>query len=159
MGCKFVIETDHKSLKELVSQTVQTPEQQQWLKKLIGFDFTIVYKPSTENGLVDGLSRIEEATLHSLQAVSHPIVAILDALRLFLQTDSTSQDLIHKVQYVPQDHANFSYRDGLLFYKNRIWLPPKAAFIPLIIVEYHTTPLVGSCRHPVNTCSPYTPVL
>lgn len=43
LGRKFIIETDHRSLKELVSQTIQTPEQQQWLKKLLGFDYSIVY--------------------------------------------------------------------------------------------------------------------
>lgn len=34
LGRHFIILTDHKSLKSLLTQTIQTPEQQQWLTKL-----------------------------------------------------------------------------------------------------------------------------
>jgi hypothetical protein len=36
-------------LKSLLDQTLQTPEQQAWLHKFIGFDFTIEYKPGKDN--------------------------------------------------------------------------------------------------------------
>ena len=39
LGHKFIIKTDHKSLKEMQGQVIQTPEQQAWLPKLLGFDF------------------------------------------------------------------------------------------------------------------------
>jgi hypothetical protein len=38
---KFIIRTDQKSLKSLTEQTIQTPEQQKWLRKFFGFDFSI----------------------------------------------------------------------------------------------------------------------
>ncbi|XP_061373527.1 uncharacterized protein LOC133315866 [Gastrolobium bilobum] len=41
LGSKFVIKTDHRSLKELLSQTVQTLEQQRYACKLMGYDFVI----------------------------------------------------------------------------------------------------------------------
>ena len=46
---KFIIRTDHKSLKELHAQVIQTPEQHNWLAKLLGYDFTIEYKAGREN--------------------------------------------------------------------------------------------------------------
>jgi hypothetical protein len=55
LGHKFVIKTDQ--LKNLLEQSLQTPEQQAWLHKFVGFDFTIEYKPGKENVAVDALSR------------------------------------------------------------------------------------------------------
>ena len=41
LGHPFVILTDHRSLKELMAQTIQTPEQQKYLMCLMGYDFII----------------------------------------------------------------------------------------------------------------------
>lgn len=41
---KFTIETDQKSLKELMTQIIQTPDQHHYLTKLLGFDYDILYK-------------------------------------------------------------------------------------------------------------------
>lgn len=54
----FVILTDHKSLKELMSQVVQTPEQQVYLSKLLGYDYSIQYKSGKHNWVADALSRL-----------------------------------------------------------------------------------------------------
>lgn len=37
LGCHFIIKTDHKSLREMCTQVIQTPEQQLFLQKLLGF--------------------------------------------------------------------------------------------------------------------------
>nr|KYP37665.1 Transposon Ty3-I Gag-Pol polyprotein [Cajanus cajan] len=57
IGHKFVIRTDQKSLKCLMEQPIHTPEQQAWLHKFLGYDFTIEYKPGKENLVADALSR------------------------------------------------------------------------------------------------------
>jgi len=36
LGNTFKIYTDHKSLKSLMTQSIQAPEQQKWLTKLMG---------------------------------------------------------------------------------------------------------------------------
>jgi len=53
----FFIKTNQKSLKELLEQTLQTPKQQQWLPKFLGYDFKIQYSPLKENIPVDALSQ------------------------------------------------------------------------------------------------------
>ncbi|XP_058784354.1 uncharacterized protein LOC131659138 [Vicia villosa] len=45
IGQKFHIYTDQKSLRNLLLQRIQTPEQQKWAAKLQGFNFEIFYKP------------------------------------------------------------------------------------------------------------------
>jgi len=57
LGHKFVIKADQKSLMTIMDQSFQTTEQQKWLHKLLGYEFTIEYKPGKENVAVDSLSR------------------------------------------------------------------------------------------------------
>jgi len=40
----FIILTNHKSLRELMTQAIQTPEQHYYLAKLLKYDYTIQYK-------------------------------------------------------------------------------------------------------------------
>ncbi|GKF55639.1 putative mitochondrial protein, partial [Tanacetum coccineum] len=40
----FVIKTDHYSLKYLLDQRITTPAQMNWLPKLMGYDYEVVYK-------------------------------------------------------------------------------------------------------------------
>lgn len=57
-GNEFTIRTYHRSLKNLLAQPIQTPEQQFFLTKLLGYKFHIEYKKGKENGAVDALSRM-----------------------------------------------------------------------------------------------------
>lgn len=55
LGSSFIILIDHKSLKDLMSQVIQTPEQQNYLVKLLGYDYEIKYKPGSTNIVADAL--------------------------------------------------------------------------------------------------------
>ena len=67
LGREFIIKTDHKSLKYLMDQVIQTPEQHQYLSKLPGFNYSIVYKPEKENVVVVALSIVDETMRRVLQ--------------------------------------------------------------------------------------------
>ena len=57
LGQKFYIQTNQRSLKYLLEQRIATPEQQEWVAKLLGYDYEIKYKPSRENSVAYALSR------------------------------------------------------------------------------------------------------
>lgn len=84
----FTIITDHQSLRDLVTQRVQTPEQQRYLKNLLGYDFTIVYQPGKNNTVADALLRKEcvsedDNTSHTaeLNLLYAPIFSVLQKIR------------------------------------------------------------------------------
>jgi len=74
LGHKFTIFTDHRSLRELMSQVIQTPEQQFYLAKLLGYDYDIQYKEGTSNIVADSLSRRDTSPpgQYFILSVPHP---------------------------------------------------------------------------------------
>lgn len=56
LGHPFVILMNHRSLKYLMSQVIQTLKQQIYLTKLLGYDYTIQYKSDSTNIIADTLS-------------------------------------------------------------------------------------------------------
>lgn len=64
IGRHFTIKTDHHSLKYLLEQRISTPSQQNWLAKLMGYNYTIVYKKVKKNLVADALSKCVTTDIH-----------------------------------------------------------------------------------------------
>lgn len=101
LGHPFVILTDHKSLKELMSQVIQTPEQQVYLSKLLGYDYTIQYKVGKSNLVADALSRLPEHKEGQYLVLSMPNFTFLEQLRQSLHDSTVFKDLFDQVQQEP----------------------------------------------------------
>lgn len=70
LGQRFIVYTDQKSLRHLLEQRITTQNQQNWLAKLLGYEFDIVYKVGAANKVADALSRKGEEM--ELKAISRP---------------------------------------------------------------------------------------
>lgn len=118
---EFIIFTDQKSLIHLNEQRLNTPWQQKSFTKLLGMQYKIVYKQGTENRVVDALSRRAHESVECFSiSVATPqwSRAIMDGY--FVDSDAKSK--IAKLVLDSAAIPNFSYQDGLLRFKGRIWL-------------------------------------
>lgn len=109
LGHQFVIRTDQKSLKCLLKQALQTPEQQAWLPKFLGFDFTIEYKPGKENLTADALS------IMLMVAWSEPQHHILQELRTEIQNHESLSEIAKACLANSATDPHYQVRDGLLY--------------------------------------------
>ena len=132
LGHKFIIKTDHKSLKEMQGQVIQTPEQQAWLPKLLGFDFVIEYKKGTENQAADALSR-------SFMAISEPQFGILNDL----QQQLVNFDPKSELSITPDNMHHLQHKHGLWFWKDKILVPSTSDIKQRILIEFHDSSVGG----------------
>ena len=105
LGRRFTILPDQQSFINLTNQTIQTPEQQKWLTKLVGYDFHTIYRRGKQNSAVDVLSCNLDASLMSISSrtsnpekelkslnESHPeLLAIHQDLQKYVDTDKDFQ--------------------------------------------------------------------
>lgn len=131
---------DHQSLKDLVSQVIQTLEQQTYLVKLLGYDYTIQCKVGSSNIVTDALSRMPATQLFSL---SLPNFIFMDQVRQSLLDNTAFQELTANIQQQLEEHSGFSIHCDLIFFNGKIWLPVNNPFIPFLLEEFHKTPIGG----------------
>lgn len=137
IGHKFIIKTDHQALKHLNSQVIQTPEQQKWLPKLLGFDFTIEYKPGCENVIADGLSRcyyLAFSTFHN---------SILQRIKSAQDQDNQCQHIIQEIQQGNLQYSEYTWKQNILWWKNKIVVPPILQLQQFLLQEFHSSLLGG----------------
>lgn len=67
-----MVYTNQQSLKYLLEQRITTQNQHNWLAKLLGYEFDIVYKTEASNKVVDGLSRRGRRWRKELRVVARP---------------------------------------------------------------------------------------
>eukprot|EP00257_Ricinus_communis_P017974 XP_015576546.1 uncharacterized protein LOC107261479 [Ricinus communis] len=88
-GRKFLIRTDHYSLKYLLDQRITNLPQQKWVSKLLGYDFQVEYKAGKENKVADALSRRDEMGL--LAAISGPQLDLFQSIKDANMNSKTGQ--------------------------------------------------------------------
>lgn len=135
LGRKFRIVTDQQPLKHMLEQRIITPEQQRFVSKLMGFEFEIMYRPGRQNSVADALSRRTDGP--QLQAVTGPIWGIWDSLREASETDTKISEKRQQLLENNPLSEDYEWRDGLLFYKGKVWVPKLNSLRHELIKHFH----------------------
>lgn len=156
LGAHFVIRTDHKTLKNLLTQTIQTPEQQVFLCKLLGFNFSIVYKPGKENVVADALSIVYEEDKEEVLFTNHTEDSTGSLFAISASTSNFINELREEVSACPElkqmasqissgalDPNTYALKDGLILFHQKYFLKPQSPLIPKILSQFHDSPIGG----------------
>lgn len=133
-GCKFIVRTDHYSLKFLLQRLTISP-QHHWISKLLGYDFKVEFQAGRLNTVTNALSRREEET-PSILLLFIPVSPLLDSIRSEVQHSSELQDLSQRVRG-GLEGPNWAFVDAVIRYKGKIFLLCTSQLISLILACVH----------------------
>lgn len=134
----FIIKTDQRSLKYLLEQRLNTPIQQQWLPKLLEFDYEIQYKQGKENLVADALSRKEGSE------VLHMAMTVLECdLMLEIQqgydSDPETKEIIEALKLDPRNKRHFTWSQEILRRKSKLVVPKDTPLRNKILAWMHSS--------------------
>ena len=141
--------TDQKSLCSLTNQRLHTNWQQKALTKLMGLQYRIVYKKGADNRVADALSRRPAEGLEVLALSVVQPVWMQEIVHSYVG-DSKASALLQQLAIAPGTHDCFTLQDGLLHYKNCIWVGDDHELQHKIIRAFHSTPVGGHSGFPVT---------
>jgi hypothetical protein len=131
---EFIILTDHKSLAYLQEQNLHSDMQRKAITRLMGLHFKIVYKKGKDNLAADALSRVDH--LHALQAVSMVKTNWIQEVLHSYSTDARAQKLLAQLAITNPDQTGYSLDNGLIRYKNRLWIAQNTALQTKLIAAF-----------------------
>jgi hypothetical protein len=146
---EFHIYTDQRSLVHLNKQRLNTIWQQEVFTKLLGLNYRIIYKKGVENAAADAMSR-RPAPLGTCLVLSSCQPLWLDQLVSSYQHDKFAKDAIAKLTVDASAVPHFSWSQGLLRYKDRIWVGSSPELQAKLITSFHDSALGGHSGIPVT---------
>jgi transposase InsO family protein len=150
LHAEFLVYTDQKSLVHLNEQRLHTVWQQKVFTKLLGMQYKIVYKKGQDNRVADALSRRPHPS-EICMAISTVVPQWCSAVVAGYSSDPQAQTYIAQLSVAPDAVPHFSLQNGLLRYKNRIWLGNNKHMHHQVIQALHTSAVGGHSGVPV-TC-------
>ena len=138
LGRHFVILTDQKSLKFLTDQRLLGEDQLKWTAKLMGLDFEIRYRPGFENKAADALSR-----QMMFGAISQLHSALWQQVDEEVRRDPHLNSIVQQLLVDEAAVPGFQLQGNRLFANGKVVLPPSSSQIPLLLAEFHDSPMGG----------------
>jgi hypothetical protein len=138
---EFTILTDHKSLIHLGEQKLHEGMQQKAFIKLLGLQYKIQYKKGLENKAADALSRQPKSV--QLNAISTSTPKWLEIIVEGYSKDDDTKQLLTELSITGSNDKGFTLTDGIIKYKNRIWLGNHTAAHHAVLLALHSSGLGG----------------
>lgn len=145
---EFVIQTDQHSLIHLEKQRLSTPWQQRAFTKLLGLRYVIRYKKGADNNAADALSRAVPRKL--IAAITSCQPAWLDDLIASYNSNPQTKKLLEQLAIREDPKGRFKQHQGILRFRDRIWLGGSTKMQQKIISAFHDSALGGHSGFPVT---------
>ena len=144
MGRKFLLLIDHHSLTSYFNQPTLNARQARWADFLSGFDFDIKHLKGKENRVADALSRKVQCVYEiSSSEWKNPFK---ERIKKVAEQDVEYQQIKQQVQqYSSEKNQQECEVDdvGVLYYKNRLYVPNQNNLKNMILDEFHISHYVG----------------
>jgi hypothetical protein len=126
-GRPFIVRTDHFALKFMLDQRLSTIPQHHWISKLLGYDFTIEYRPGRLNTVADALSRRNSEEVH-LNMISTPQFQLYDDIRATISSCPKLLALRNNIVAGLKDTV-WSVKDDLICKSGKIFIPANSVLL------------------------------
>jgi hypothetical protein len=134
VGARFVVRTDHNSLKYFLVQKDLNERQQKWVSKIQAYNFDIEYVKGKNNVVADALSR--RPSTYSMSEIS------VDWKSHLLVEYSKNKFACELIDGRLQDDR-YRIIDDIIYYKGRIYLIPESSFKKRVLQAFHDSSLAG----------------
>lgn len=108
----------------------------------------MVYRKGIDNGAADALSRREQQQL--LLAVSSPVHSWMEALTQWYPSNLEARELLAQLSLDASSRPPFQLRNGLIYYKDRVWLGSNVLLQQQVISALHDSPVGGHSGSPAT---------
>jgi hypothetical protein len=132
---RFLVCTDLYSLKFLLDQRLATIPQHHWVRKLLGFDFSVEYKPGATNMVADALS-CHDTEEGAVLAISTPRFDYIERLRHAQAIDPALVAIRDEITTGARA-APWSLIDGMVAFDSRLYVPPSSPLLQEIMTTVH----------------------
>jgi hypothetical protein len=154
MGRKFELRTDHSGLKYLFEQPTLNAIQTRWMEFLSEYKFDIKHINGKVNKVVDALNR----RVHKMHAPTISMYKTYLKDRI-LEVVTANQHYVQFKEILQQNDIQHKYKDykleedGILLFRNRVYVPNSQELRNLVLKEMHNVPYVGhiGCHKTIKT--------
>lgn len=108
----------------------------------------MVYRRGVDNGVADALSRRQHAEV--LLAISSPSYDWLATLQEWYSADPEASALLSQLVIDGNSRPPFTLQQGVIRYKNRIWLGSNSSLQHQVIAALHDSPIGGHSVAPMT---------
>ena len=140
VGRHFKIKTDHNSLRFLLDQKTNTPAQQLWVIKMMGYDFELIFRKGSSNQVADALSRIPTVEFHAISVFQ---TDLFQKIKHSWLQDAHLVHLIHKAKSQAGVHGKYTWQRDQLRRKGKLVVGSDSALRTELLQHFHTSAVGG----------------
>jgi hypothetical protein len=146
---EFKIVTDQRSLAHLNDQHLHTAWQHKALTKMLGLQYTIVYRKGSDNTAADALSRRPHQHAQ-LTAISSVRPVWIDELVEGYQKDAMAKALLERLTLKAEGVDGYILKEGVIRKKGCIWLGFNPTLQARVTLALHASASGGHSGFPVT---------